>query len=87
MMFLSQNMKKVIVTYSQDLNGHCRECNGDGNKPALLVEAGLVLEQAWCQQDEQHSNVSLTECDAHQEGKLTDHSKNIDNIAANTVEN
>ena len=52
-------------TYSQDLIGHCRECNGDGNKPVLLVEAGLVLEQAWCQQDEQHSNVSLTECDAH----------------------
>ena len=24
-----------------------------------------MLEQAWCQQDEQHSNVSLTECDAN----------------------
>ena len=27
----------------------------------LLVEASLVLEKAWCQEDEKHPNVSWTE--------------------------
>ena len=75
------------------------------------MEASLVLEQAWCQEDEEHPNVSWIKDNGRRSkeangsevqhmaraqykvnhwrrgGQLTYHSKNIDNVAANTIEN
>ena len=88
-MFLSQNMKKLLLHAPKILLDTAENAMGMATSQSYLWKPVLCLSRPGVSRMNSTpmfpwQNVTLT---THQEGKLTDHSKNIDNIAANTVEN